>query len=136
MPRIPIVDTVIEENGSILMIRRNFPPNKNKLDLPGGFVDKGETIKEAAIRETKEETGLSVKLIAELTPVDYFDRQEKTSYSFVGRIVGGKIRASEEGKPVWISIDKIKPQDLSFPTQFLPILKYYKTYKKRHYQLG
>ena len=53
--RIAIVDTIIERDGKILMVKRNYHP-VGKLDFPGGFVEAGETIEQAAIRESKEKT--------------------------------------------------------------------------------
>src|SRR5512138_4033927 len=57
----PTVDVVILLPGDrvVLIERRNPPPG---WALPGGFVDVGETIEAAAVREAKEETGLAVRL--------------------------------------------------------------------------
>ncbi|MBU4492260.1 MAG: NUDIX hydrolase [Euryarchaeota archaeon] len=57
------VDALIIYEGKIVLIRRKNPPFENHLALPGGFVDVGETVEAAAIREAKEETGLDIKLI-------------------------------------------------------------------------
>ena len=55
------VDNVIElEDGSIVLIERKNPPYG--WALPGGFVDYGESIENAAVREAKEETSLDVNL--------------------------------------------------------------------------
>ncbi len=56
----PTVDIIIEVGESIVLIERKNPPHG--WALPGGFVDYGESLEEAAIREAKEETGLEVKL--------------------------------------------------------------------------
>lgn len=130
MPRIPIVDTIIEKDGKILLVKRNFPP-KGKFDIPGGYVDKNEALEDAAIREVKEETGFDIKLIEKLGEYDYFDKQEKKAHVFIGKIVGGELKKSIEGTPTWIDITKITAKNLSCPQQFVPILKdYFKKIKK------
>ncbi|MDD5617170.1 MAG: NUDIX hydrolase [Candidatus Methanoperedens sp.] len=57
------VDTVIIYQGKIVLIRRKNPPFQDHFALPGGFVEVGETVEEAAVREAKEETGLDVRLL-------------------------------------------------------------------------
>lgn len=56
----PTVDAIIEVTGGIVLIKRRFPPPG--WALPGGFVEYGETVEAAAIREAQEETGLKVTL--------------------------------------------------------------------------
>ncbi len=57
---LPTVDIVIETAGGIVLVRRRNPPHG--WALPGGFVDYGETVETAALREAMEETGLEVRL--------------------------------------------------------------------------
>ena len=59
---IPTVDVIIEQDSRILMIRRKYEPYKGSLALPGGFVNEGERIEDAARREAKEETSLNIGL--------------------------------------------------------------------------
>ncbi|OPX77634.1 MAG: ADP-ribose pyrophosphatase [Methanosaeta sp. PtaB.Bin039] len=56
------VDLVIERDGAIVLIRRENPPYEGCYALPGGFVEVGERVEDAAVREAWEETGLSVTL--------------------------------------------------------------------------
>ena len=56
----PTVDIIIETAGGIVLIKRKNPPPG--WAIPGGFVDYGESVEAAALREAKEETGLDVKL--------------------------------------------------------------------------
>jgi len=59
---VPTVDIIIEiESKGIILIKRKNPPYG--WAIPGGFVDYGESLEEAAVREAKEETNLDVKLI-------------------------------------------------------------------------
>lgn len=59
---IPTVDVIIEiEAKGIILIKRKNPPYG--WAIPGGFVDYGESLEEAALREAKEETNLDVKLV-------------------------------------------------------------------------
>ena len=88
----PTVDVIIElagAPGQIVLIERNNAPRG--LALPGGFVDEGEWIADAAVREAKEETGLDIEL-TELFHV-YSDpsrdpRQHTVSTVFLARAAG------------------------------------------------
>ncbi len=57
------VDAVILFEGGIVLIKRDNPPFAGCYALPGGFVEVGETVEAAAIREAREETGLVVELL-------------------------------------------------------------------------
>jgi len=57
------VDALILYDGKIVLIRRLNPPFENDFALPGGFVEVGETVEAATVREAKEETGLDISLI-------------------------------------------------------------------------
>nr|MBF0223394.1 NUDIX hydrolase [Desulfobulbaceae bacterium] len=57
---VPTVDIIITIDGGIVLIERKNPPYG--WALPGGFVDYGESLEEAAVREAEEETNLTVKL--------------------------------------------------------------------------
>lgn len=58
---VPTVDVIIESGGGIVLIKRGNPPPG--WALPGGFVEYGESLEAAALREAYEETGLRVKLL-------------------------------------------------------------------------
>ena len=79
------VGAVIVKTDWVLVVRRANPPLQGQWSIPGGLVDTGETIKEAVIREIREETSLNVEPI-EL--VEVFERilrdaDSRVQYHFV-----------------------------------------------------
>jgi ADP-ribose pyrophosphatase YjhB (NUDIX family) len=73
---LPTVDIIIEldDRGIILIKRKNYPFG---WAIPGGFVDYGETLEDAAIREAKEETGLDIKLVQQYHTYSKPDRDPR-----------------------------------------------------------
>lgn len=57
------VDAIIIYEEKIVLIKRKNPPYKDMFALPGGFVDIGETVEEAIVREAKEETNLDIDIV-------------------------------------------------------------------------
>lgn len=90
-PRTPLltVDCVVfDKTGRLLLIKRGNPPFKGQYALPGGFVDVGETVEAAALRELKEETGVDgeiVRLIGVYSDPDRDPRGHTVSVSFLVR---------------------------------------------------
>ena len=63
-PKTPLltVDCVIKKNSRFLLIKRKYEPFKNMFALPGGFVEEGESVEEACVREIQEETNLCLNM--------------------------------------------------------------------------
>ncbi len=65
VPKTPFLtaDALIIYEGKLVLIKRMNPPFENQFALPGGFVEIGETVEAATVREAKEETGLDIELV-------------------------------------------------------------------------
>ena len=87
-----IITLADREEASIVLIERRNPPHG--WALPGGFVDPGETLEQAAIREAREETSLDVTLTTLLGCYSNPDRDPR------GHTVGVVYVANARGKPV------------------------------------
>lgn len=87
--------TIATIGGEIVLLRRGIEPCLGKWVFPGGFVDRGETVEQAAIRETKEESNLDVEIERLLNVYSYRGRPIVVIV-YVVRIVGGELRAGDE----------------------------------------
>ena len=109
------VDVIIEvASGGIVLVRRRNPPNG--WALPGGFVDRGETLEQAAVREAREETGLEVSLQRQMHA--YSDpardaRGHTVSVVFVASADGIPAAASDAADAATFSAEEL-PERLAF----------------------
>jgi ADP-ribose pyrophosphatase YjhB (NUDIX family) len=107
------VGVVVEMDGGIVLGRRNHEPMLGLWSFPSGFVDRGEVVEEAAIREVEEETGLKTT-IDRLLGV-FSDAGDRTVFiAYAGRAVGGKLEAGDECFEVR-SFPPDQLPDLAFP---------------------
>ncbi len=62
-PEVPLVGVgaIIVEDGCVVLVKRAHPPLQAEWSIPGGVLEVGELVREAAIREAREETGLTVE---------------------------------------------------------------------------
>lgn len=128
----PTVDIIIEKDGKIALVKRKKEPFKDKLAIPGGFVEYNETVEHAAVREAEEETGLKVELkeILGVYSIPTRDPRKHTiTTAFVAKPLSGKLKADTDAEEVnWYSLKKIDFQKLAFDHG--KILKDYIKWKK------
>lgn len=101
-----MVDIVIPDGeGRVLLIRRGSDPFEGSWALPGGFVDVGETVEDAAVREAKEETGLDVellRLIGVYSNPERDPRGHNVSVAFLARAEGDPSAASDAAEAAFL----------------------------------
>jgi 8-oxo-dGTP diphosphatase len=98
------VDAVITaEDGKLVFIKRKNPPYQGSWALTGGFVEYGETVEQAVMREVKEETGLIVeikKIIGVYSDPERDPREHTITVSFLTDRIGGDLRADTDASEV------------------------------------
>jgi len=79
------VGAIIIEHDRVVLVKRGHPPLAGEWSIPGGVLEVGETLREAAVRETLEETGLQVETADLLGVYDRVlrDANERTRYHYV-----------------------------------------------------
>ena len=132
----PTVDVIIEEDAQILLVKRKKEPYKDHLALPGGFVNEGETVEEAAKREALEETSLDVEII-DILGVYSDPRRDPRGHCmstvFIGRSnpEGAKIKAiakDDAASLEWTNIETVEDKSLGFDHK--RIISDYKRWRK------
>ena len=122
-PEQPIVavGAVVFKEGKILTIKRSQEPSKGKWSIPGGRVELGETVYEAAKREALEECSIEIEIERLLDSVDNIIRDEegRIKYHFViidllARYVGGEIKAQSDAEECrWVTPQELVELDIT-----------------------
>ncbi|RJQ48979.1 MAG: NUDIX hydrolase [Nitrospiraceae bacterium] len=115
-PRNPFltVDAIIEIDGGIILIKRKNPPPG--WAIPGGFVDYGESLEDAVIREAKEETGLDIMLVRQFHTYSNPGRDPRhhtVSTIFIATASGTPV-AADDAKEVGIFRKDDLPDEIAF----------------------
>ena len=107
-PLVGVGGVVVHEN-RVLLVQRGREPLKGQWSIPGGLIDVGESLREAVIREVKEETGLDVEPVELVELLDRIYREgEKVRYHYViadylCRVTGGALGAASDADAVrWV----------------------------------
>jgi len=102
------------EGDEIWLLRRNIPPGDGRWTFPGGYVDLGESVPDAAVREAFEETGLNVRIDGLLNVYSYTN-VGIVLVAYRGTVVGGKAALSRESQEVRaFRLQDIPWDDLAF----------------------
>jgi 8-oxo-dGTP diphosphatase len=108
--------TVVHRKGRMLVVKRAEAPNLGFWAFPGGRVEQGETPMEAAVRETREEVGLEVKVEGIFDVVTYFPSElgkgrwdQVVLVDYLAKPISGKVVINKESADFrWILPDEMK----------------------------
>jgi 8-oxo-dGTP diphosphatase len=123
------VGAIVFKNTRVLLVRRAQPPSRDKWAIPGGSVEIGETLQEAAEREILEETGLTIRAGKPVYTFDFIERDDAGRVRFHYVIVdleadyisGEPCPGDDAAEARWISAQEIKSFKVSSMT--LKVLK-------------
>jgi 8-oxo-dGTP diphosphatase len=111
---VPTVDIIIEYNGGIVLILRKNPPPG--WAIPGGFVDYGETVEVAAVREAREETNLDVtdlRLLSVYSDPKRDPRMHTITTVFVAR-GAGTLKEGDDAAGARVFPSDLPPDQIAF----------------------
>lgn len=127
---VPTVDVIIETEKGIVLIKRKNPPYG--WALPGGFVDYGESLEEAAVREALEETSLKVRLKRQFHT--YSDPKRDPRMHTITTVyiaeAEGTPEARDDAKGIGVFTEDNLPRPLVFDHE--RILKDYFEWRRKH----
>jgi len=114
------VGIVVWKGDKFLLIQRGKPPRLGQWSIPGGRQELGETLKETAIRETLEETGLTVEVTDFLDVVDSIQKDENGVIKFHATLVdyaaewisGEAVASSDAMNVAWHSLEELEEMGL------------------------
>lgn len=110
------VGAIVSLDGGILLVRRAIEPAYGKWVFPGGFVDRGERVEEAAIRETREESNVEIR-ISRLLNIYSYPNHPVIIIVYIGEAIGGQASAGDETLEAQIFNPAEIPWDnLAFPS--------------------
>ena len=118
------VGSIIIEQDRVLLVKRGHAPLAGEWSIPGGVLEVGETLRQAAAREVMEETGLSVDVADLLGVYDRIlrDADERTLYHYVlvdflcHRIAGNVHPSGDAAEVLWFNRTELKGLGLAVDT--------------------
>ena len=94
-PKLAVGTVIIDDRRRIALVKRAIEPGYGKWVFPGGFVDRGEEVQRAAVREAREETGLDVRIVRLINIYSYTGRIP-VIVVYAATMIGGALGCDDE----------------------------------------
>lgn len=107
---------IVERRGRIALLKRAIAPKKGKWVVPGGYVDRGEEVPQAAVRETLEECGLRIRIERLLGVYSYPGIIPVVIVYQAAGASGRLVAGDETAEAAWFARDEIPWHALAFPS--------------------
>ena len=95
-PKLAVGTIITDEQNRVVLVKRAIEPGYGKWVFPGGYVDRGEEVRTAAVREAREETGLDVRLDRLINIYSYAGRVP-VIVVYAATMTGGCLGCDDEG---------------------------------------
>src|SRR5256885_12592296 len=78
---VPAVGAIVFRGSQVLLVRRRDPPSQGRWSIPGGAVEVGETVEQAVVRETREETTVEVRPREVVAVADFIEKERSEEHT-------------------------------------------------------
>ena len=113
-PKLAVGTIIADDRGRIVLVKRAIEPGYGKWVFPGGYVDRGEEVQVAAVREAREEVGLDVRLERLINVYSYAGRTP-VIVVYAATLIGGRLACDDEGLEArFFEPDQIPWDELAF----------------------
>jgi ADP-ribose pyrophosphatase YjhB (NUDIX family) len=117
-PKVAVATVITDDRGHIVLVKRAIEPGYGKWVIPGGYVDRGEEVQVAAVREAREEAGLEVRL-ERLVNVYSYRGVAPVIIVYAASIVSGALCCDDEGLEArFFAPDEIPWDELAFRSTY------------------
>jgi len=121
------VGAIVFRDNRVLLVKRGQAPSRHLWAIPGGRVEIGETLQEAAERETTEETGITIRALEPVYTFDYIERDGSALPRFhyviidlTADYISGEIRAGDDAAEArWVAAEELAGISVSSKTLHL-----------------
>lgn len=123
-PKVAVGTIIADERSHIVLVKRAIEPGYGKWVFPGGYVDRGEDVKSAAVREAREEAGIDVRL-ERLINVYSYPGRAPVIIVYAATLIGGCLACDDEGLEARLFAPEEIPWDeLAFRSTYEALREY------------